>query len=130
MDHSQVIQLLITFVLSGASAWGGAKYAIKYLERTADKHDGIIRQIQCDMKKVTTLEQCKDSKINCRADKLSSVKDILDKIEKLSDDVIEQNRRREDSKDDNTKLYMEISARLARLEARIESVMEMNRNGH
>jgi hypothetical protein len=130
MDHSQILQLLLTFTLSGASAWGGAKYAIKYLEKTSDKHEGIIRQLQCDFKKLITIDQCKDSKINCRADKVSSVKDILDKIEKLSDEVIEQNRRREDSKDDNTKLYMEISARLARLEARIETVMENSRNGH
>lgn len=129
MDHNQILHLLVTFALSGASAWGGAKYAIKYLEKTADKHDKIINQLQCDFKKVITIEHCKDSKVNCRADKAVAVKDILDKIEKLSDDVIDQNRRREDSKDDNTKLYMEISERLARLEARLDAVMNNNRNG-
>lgn len=117
-------------MVSGASAVGGVKYAMRYFEKTMDKHDRIINQIQCDMKKYATMDGCKDSKINCRADKMVSVKDIMDKIDKLSDDVIDQNRRREDAKDENQRLYSEINARLARLEARIEAMMERDRNGN
>ena len=129
MDHNQLFQLLITLVMSGASAWGGAKYAIKYLEKTAEKHDTAISALQCDLKKFATIESCKESKVNCRTDKALSVKDIFDKIDRLSEEVIEQNRRREDAKDENSKVYLEISSKLARLEARIESLMEVQRNG-
>lgn len=130
MEHSQILQILLTLALSGTSAWGGAKYAIRYLEKTTEKHDKMLSQIQCELKKVPTMDQCKESKVNCRADKVVAIKDILEKIDKLSDDVVEYNRRREDAKDDNTRLYTDISNRLARLEAKLESVMEKTRNGN
>lgn len=130
LDHNQIIQIILSVLFSGCSAIGGVKYAMRYFEKTSDKHDKQIGQIQCDMKKYATIEQCRDSKINCRADKAVSIKDIMDKIDKLSDDVIDQNRRREDAKDDNQRLYSEINARLARLEARIEAMMDRDRNGN
>lgn len=124
MDHNQLLQLILTFIMSGASAWGGAKYAIRYLEKTTDEHAKDINAIRCDIKKMVSQDSCKDSKLNCRADKTVSVKEIMDKIDRLSVDVIEQNRRREDAKDDNQRLYMEISNKLARLEARLEALID------
>lgn len=124
MEHSQLLQILLAFVISAASAWGGAKYAIKYLEKTTDNLTRTIQTIQCDMRNYARIEQCRDSKINCKTDKVANIKEITDKIDKLSMEVIDQNRRREDAKDENQRLYSEINARLARLEARIESLME------
>ena len=124
MEQNQVFQLILTLLMSGASAWGGAKYAIRYLEKTTDAHAKDISSIRCDIKKMVSQETCKDSKVNCRADKQISVKEIFDKIDRLSVEVIEQNRRREDAKDDNQKLYVEISNKLARLEARLEAIID------
>lgn len=124
MEHSQILQVLVAFVISAASAWGGAKYAIKYLEKTTDNLTKTIQTLQCDMKNYTRIESCRDSKVNCRADKTANIKEITDKIDKLASDVLDQNRRREDTKDENQKMYLEITNKLARLEAKIESLME------
>lgn len=124
MDHSQLFQFLIAFVVAAASSWGGAKYAIKYLEKTNEKLSKSIDSIRCEMTKFATIDQCRESKVNCRVDKSESVKDIMVKIDKLSKDIIDQNRRREDAKDENQKIYLEITNKLSRLEARIETLME------
>lgn len=124
MEHSQLFNLILAFIVAAASSWGGAKYAIKYLEKTNDKLSKSIDNIRCEMSKFATVEQCRDSKINCRADKSSSVKDIMAKIDQLAKDVLDQNRRREDAKDETQKIYLEITTKLARLEAKIESLME------
>ena len=123
----QVIQTIVTLVASSASAWGGAKYALRYLEKTSDKLEKDMDSMRVEMRKVITIDHCKESKIACRADKSNSVSDIFAKIDSLRAEVIEQNRRREDAKDENTKLYFEIANKLARLEARIESLMERHR---
>jgi outer membrane murein-binding lipoprotein Lpp len=123
----QVIQTIVTLVASSASAWGGAKYALRYLEKTSDKLEKDMDSMRVEMRKVITIDHCKESKIACRADKSNSVSDIFAKIDSLRAEVIEQNRRREDAKDENTKLYFEIANKLARLEARIESLMERDR---
>lgn len=123
----QIIQTIVTLVASSASAWGGAKYALRYLEKTSDKLEKDMDTMRVEMRKVITVDHCKDSKIACRADKTNSVAEISTKIESLRGEVIEQNRRREDAKDENSKLYLEISNKLARLEARIESLMERDR---
>lgn len=123
----QIIQTVVTLVASSASAWGGAKYALRYLEKTSDKLEKDMDSMRVEMRKVITIDHCKESKIACRADKSNSVADIFAKIDSLRAEVIEQNRRREDAKDENTKLYFEIANKLARLEARIESLMERDR---
>lgn len=124
MEHNQFYQIILAFVISAASAWGGARYAIKYLEKTTDNLTKTIHAIQCDMKNYARIDHCRESKINCKADKVSNIKEITDKIDKLSREVIDQNRRREDTKDENQKIYLEITTKLARLEAKIESLME------
>lgn len=124
MDHSQLFNLVFPIIISAASAWGGAKYALKYLENTTDKLSRAIDTMRCDMQRFVTLDQCRDSKVNCRADKAANVKELTDKIDKLTRDVLDQNRRREDAKDENQKIYLEITTKLARLEAKIESLME------
>lgn len=126
MEHNQLFQLLITFVMSGASAWGGAKYALRYLEKTTDKHDKAIQAMQCGMQKLVSLEHCKDSKVNCKADTVVRITELLSKIDKLSVDILDQNRRREDSKDENQKVYLDISNKLTRLETKVESLLETN----
>ena len=124
MEHSQLFNFIFPVLISAASAWGGAKYALKYLEKTTDKLSRAIDTMRCDMQKFATIDQCRESKINCRADKTANIKEITDKIDKLSRDVIDQNRRREDAKDENQKIYLEITTKLARLEAKIEALME------
>jgi len=124
---AQLIQTFVTLIASSFSAWGGAKYALRYLEKTSDKLEKDMDLVRSELRKVTTVDQCKESKMACRADKSTSVSEIFTKIEALRADVIEQNRRREDAKDENTKLYFEIANKLARLEARIESLMERDR---
>lgn len=129
MDHAQLLQAILSILLSGVSAIGGVKYAIKYFEKTADRHDKIINQLLCDMKKFTTHSDCKDSKIACRLDKSTSVADIMSKIDSLAKEVIEQNRRREDTKDENSKMYFDIAQKLTRLEARLEVFLDGGGNG-
>lgn len=125
--ENQLIQILIPVACSALSAIGGVKYSIRYFEKTSDRHDKVLNQLQCDMKKFTTQDQCKDSKINCRADKAKSIEDIMDKIDSLAKDVIEQNRRREDAKDENSKVYLDIATKLTRLEGKIESLFKSQR---
>lgn len=124
MEHSQIFQIIIAFIVSAASAWGGAKYALKYLEKTTDCLTKTVEALQSEIKKCATVDQCRDSKINCRADKLANVKELTDKIDRLANDVLDQNRRREDAKDDNQRIYLEITNKLARLEARLEALLE------
>lgn len=120
----QIMQTVITLAVSSISAWGGAKYALRYLEKTSDKLEKDMDIMRCEMKKVISIEHCRDSKLACRADKSNSVAEIFQKIEALRAEVIEQNRRREDAKDENTKLYFEIANKLTRLEARLENILE------
>lgn len=122
--ETQIINTLITLLVSGAAAWGGAKYALRYLEKTSENLERSINSLREDLKKTVSIDMCKDSKTVCRAEKTLLNGDITSKIDKLSKDVIEQNRRREDAKDDNTKLYFDIGNKLTRLEARLETLLD------
>lgn len=122
--ETQILNILITLSVSGAAAWGGAKYALRYLEKTSETLERAINDMRDDLKKTVTIDMCKDSKSLCRAEKSLASNDITGKIDKLSKDVLEQNRRREDAKDENTKLYFEIGNKLTRLEARLETLLD------
>lgn len=125
MDHNWILQIAISFLVSGASAIGGVRYAIRTIEKRLDHQDTSISKIQCDLAtKYATIDVCRDTKAGCKSDKIIATKEITDKIDRLSVDIIEQNRRREDAKDDNQRLYAEINAKLARLEARLEGILE------
>lgn len=122
--EAQIVNLLISLAISGATVYGGTKYAIAHLEKSSDKLEGDINGIRCELKKCATHDSCKENKLACRAERSVSMTDVLAKIEALRNEVIEQNRRREDAKDENTKLYYDIANKLTRLEARLESVIE------
>lgn len=113
MEHEQILQIVFTLALSGATAWGGAKYALR-------SHEKMITELQKDIKKMVPFDFCRNERVDCKDDRKTISLELSARFKELSAQIISSEERRHEATNQNQRLYSEILGKLTALETKLD----------